>query len=61
VASGDSPDSLAERVLAAEHRLYPQALAWIASGRACVDGDKVRFANAMPAGRTLFAPRLDDG
>lgn len=34
VAVGDTPDTLAERVLAEEHRLYPQALAAVLRGEA---------------------------
>jgi phosphoribosylglycinamide formyltransferase-1 len=34
VLPGDTPDSLAARVLAAEHKLYPEALALVASRRA---------------------------
>jgi phosphoribosylglycinamide formyltransferase-1 len=41
VAGGDTPDTLAARVLAAEHRIYPQALAAVASGRAVVRGERV--------------------
>lgn len=41
VAADDTPDSLAARVLAAEHRAYPLALRLIATGRARVDGEKV--------------------
>ncbi len=33
VLDGDSPDSLARRVLAAEHKLYPKVVAAVASGR----------------------------
>jgi formyltetrahydrofolate-dependent phosphoribosylglycinamide formyltransferase len=33
VLAGDDADSLAARVLAQEHRLYPAALAWVAAGR----------------------------
>ena len=33
VHGSDTPDTLAARVLAAEHRLYPHALSWLASGR----------------------------
>lgn len=43
VLDGDSPATLAARVLAAEHRLYPHALAMFASGRAVVDGETVRL------------------
>jgi phosphoribosylglycinamide formyltransferase 1 len=41
VLPGDTPESLAERVLAVEHRLYPAALALVASGRAKVVGERV--------------------
>lgn len=41
VAAGDTPESLAARVLAAEHRAYPLALRLIATGRARVEGEKV--------------------
>ncbi len=37
----DTPDTLAARVLAAEHRIYPLALAAVAGGRAVVDGERV--------------------
>jgi phosphoribosylglycinamide formyltransferase-1 len=37
VLPGDSPATLGARVLSAEHRLYPRALAEVASGRATID------------------------
>ncbi len=40
VAPSDTPQSLAERVLAVEHRLYPEALKLLAS-------DKVRLENGL--------------
>ena len=40
VRPDDTPDSLAARVLAQEHRIYPQALAWVAEGRVRVDGER---------------------
>jgi len=33
VRADDSPDTLAARVLAQEHRIYPQAIRWFAEGR----------------------------
>ena len=33
VLTGDDEAALAARVLAAEHRIYPMALAWLAEGR----------------------------
>lgn len=44
VIAGDTPDSLAARVLTAEHRLYPLALRLIAEGKARVDGEMVTVA-----------------
>lgn len=41
VLSDDDEESLAARVLAAEHRLYPHALTLWATGRARVEGDRV--------------------
>jgi phosphoribosylglycinamide formyltransferase-1 len=44
VLPGDDPDRLSARVLAAEHRLYPWALALYASGKARVAGEAVVYA-----------------
>lgn len=41
VLPGDTPGSLAGRVLEAEHRLYPLALELVASGRVRVVGERV--------------------
>ena len=43
VLAEDSAESLAERVLAEEHRIYPMALDWVASGRAKLAEDKVFY------------------
>jgi phosphoribosylglycinamide formyltransferase-1 len=39
----DSPDSLAERVVAAERRLYPEVVAWVTAGRLALDADPPRL------------------
>ncbi len=44
VEPNDTPETLALRVLAAEHRLYPQAVRLIAEGRLRVVGETVRDA-----------------
>src|SRR5262249_5664014 len=49
VLDGDTPDTLAARVLAAEHRLYPYALALVATGRARIEGNRVRIDDAGPS------------
>lgn len=41
VLTGDTPESLAARLLTAEHRLYPLALRLIAEGKAKVNGEIV--------------------
>ncbi|CAN1724135.1 phosphoribosylglycinamide formyltransferase 1 [Hyphomicrobium sp. 1Nfss2.1] len=60
VLDGDSEDSLAARILEAEHRLYPHALAMVASGAAKVEGDRVAYRqfqiNQM---NSLYWPPLD--
>jgi len=60
VLDGDTPDSLAARVLAAEHQLYPHALALFASGRATVTGGSIHIETAATAAPsvalTLFSP-----
>jgi phosphoribosylglycinamide formyltransferase-1 len=56
VAQDDTPDSLAARVLAAEHRIYPDALQWVASGRARIDGDRVVVEAARAPACHLISP-----
>lgn len=41
VQADDSPESLAARVLKEEHRIYPQAVRWIAEGRISLDDGRV--------------------
>ncbi|MGD2075126.1 MAG: phosphoribosylglycinamide formyltransferase [Gammaproteobacteria bacterium] len=43
VLESDTADTLAERVLRQEHRLYPQTLRWLAEGRVRWDGEQVLF------------------
>lgn len=56
VLEGDDQHILAARVLAAEHRLYPQALRLVAEGRASIDGRVVRLQGAAAGGQELFNP-----
>lgn len=41
VLASDTPETLAARVLDAEHKIYPKALALVASGALRVEGEKV--------------------
>jgi len=45
VLPGDNAETLAARVLIEEHRLYPQALALLASGHIRIDGDQVKTSS----------------
>jgi phosphoribosylglycinamide formyltransferase-1 len=42
VLPGDDPDSLAARVLAAEHQIYPRAVKWFLDGRLRIVGNQVQ-------------------
>ncbi|GJD48875.1 Phosphoribosylglycinamide formyltransferase [Methylobacterium crusticola] len=55
----DDVQTLSARVLVQEHRLYPAAVALVASGRAVLDGDRVVFGpGAGLAEGALVAPAL---
>ena len=56
VTSGDDADSLAARVLAAEHRLYPHAVALIAGGRVRIDDERVICDDGEAAAEALIVP-----
>lgn len=46
VREDDTPESLASRILEAEHRLYPRAVRLMLEGRCRVDGRRVRITEA---------------
>jgi phosphoribosylglycinamide formyltransferase-1 len=64
--AGDDGSSLGSRILEYEHRIYPQALQWFATGRLSFDGRKVvlrdddrpKAAQHAPA---LVNPPLEEG
>ena len=56
VRSDDTPDSLADRVLEAEHRIYPMALRLIAEGRVRVTNETVRISGGEAPDTTLLSP-----
>jgi phosphoribosylglycinamide formyltransferase-1 len=60
IEAGDTPESLATRVIVEENRLYPHALALVASGRARVEGERMVFAPGVTdaQGAALFSPPL---
>jgi phosphoribosylglycinamide formyltransferase-1 len=59
VRDDDTPETLAERVLAIEHRIYPEALRLVASGGTRLENGVCRTsAKARPDG-VLVVPALD--
>ncbi len=56
VLAGDTPETLAARVLAQEHRLYPAALAWLAAGRVRLEQGRAEIADAAGPAMALANP-----
>jgi phosphoribosylglycinamide formyltransferase-1 len=57
VLDGDTPDTLAARVLAAEHRLYPLALGLVAGGKSSLTPEgSVRSTAAVASAAQLIVP-----
>jgi phosphoribosylglycinamide formyltransferase-1 len=56
VVSGDTPETLAARVLAAEHRAYPLALRLLANGRVKVEDEKAVLDGRPVSGTILMNP-----
>jgi phosphoribosylglycinamide formyltransferase-1 len=57
VHPGDDEARLAARILAAEHRLYPPVLRWIAEGRVRVAGERVEIAGVAAPDILALNPR----
>ena len=62
VLSGDDEVRLAARVLAQEHRIYPQAVRWIAEGRVVVQPGGTVLVTDVPdaSGKSLISPAPDN-
>jgi phosphoribosylglycinamide formyltransferase-1 len=57
VLSGDTADSLAARVLTAEHRIYPLALRLFGEGRVRIEGERtVIIGETGETGPMLISP-----
>jgi phosphoribosylglycinamide formyltransferase-1 len=56
VEEGDDEARLADRILAAEHRLYPLAVRLFAEGRLRIDGNAVRVEGAVAPQSSLYNP-----
>ena len=60
VLADDNEDTLAARVLAEEHRIYPQAIRWICEGRVQLSASgAVTYSGASLVCGALIAPALD--
>src|SRR6267154_2521449 len=46
VADNDTAETLSQRILGIEHRIYPEALRLLASGRLRLEGDICKFADS---------------
>jgi phosphoribosylglycinamide formyltransferase 1 len=61
VMPGETAETLAARVLAAEHKLYPLALRLVASGQAVVENETVRFTGRLIEPMPLIVPQTERG
>ncbi|MEH2569316.1 phosphoribosylglycinamide formyltransferase [Bradyrhizobium sp. AZCC 2289] len=59
VADDDTPQTLAARILEIEHRIYPEALRLLASGKVRLDGDLCRISGIAGTGSTMISPAID--
>ena len=60
VLPGEDEDTLAARVLEAEHRIYPLALQLVASGGVRVENETAVFASRLTVPPPLIVPALQD-
>lgn len=58
VRDDDTPETLAARILREEHRIYPQALQYIAEGRLRVEGRRVFLDPPSPGSGALHNPSV---
>ena len=56
ILNGDTPESLAARILEQEHKLYPRAVQLFAEGRLHVEGRRVCIDGGTPVGVALLSP-----
>ncbi|MEP3265421.1 MAG: phosphoribosylglycinamide formyltransferase, partial [Hyphomicrobiales bacterium] len=56
LAQDDTADTLAARILASEHEIYPKALEWIASGQAEIIGERVFLDQALSVPDSQYHP-----
>ena len=59
VSPDDTPESLSEKILRWEHRIYPQAVKWFVDGRVRVEGRRV-IVEGADYNRLPVVPSLED-
>jgi phosphoribosylglycinamide formyltransferase-1 len=58
VADDDTAETLSQRILGIEHRIYPEALRLLASGRIRLEGDACKISGGVSDG-SLIVPMVD--
>jgi phosphoribosylglycinamide formyltransferase-1 len=56
VADDDTPETLSERILTVEHRIYPEAVRLVAEMRVRIDGDRCLTEGTVATDATMIAP-----
>ena len=56
ILDGDTPDTLAVRILEQEHKLYPRAVQLFAEGRLRIEGQRVFIEAGKPEGESVISP-----
>ena len=56
VRDDDTAEALSERILTVEHRIYPEALRLLASGRLKLEGDRCRVEGGAAGSEPLVSP-----
>jgi phosphoribosylglycinamide formyltransferase 1 len=58
VYSGDTEEILSERILALEHKIYPEAIRLFSEGRIAVEGRTVKIKENVPSEQSVVNPRV---
>jgi phosphoribosylglycinamide formyltransferase-1 len=58
VADDDTADALSVRILTIEHRIYPEALRLLASGKVRLEGDVCKISASASSDGTLISPAV---
>jgi phosphoribosylglycinamide formyltransferase 1 len=58
VRDDDTPETLGERILAIEHRIYPAALRLVAGGQIRIEGDTCKTVGGAGSGASLISPAI---